>query len=446
MASQQGFMQSLTNAVDSSTSDIGGNYKVVSAQAYELQAGPATSIRYQAQQGTIPIIGADATLRSFSPFTISVLPPLLYLQDPDLLFGQTTTVGGKTNPPVNLGIIGTAAVRNLPNFKETITRLRSGTQDNSQTTNYAITPATAASRKVVGGRVSNRPIGGSGGNTSSPDGQNVDYAITDKKVARDIAAQLNRILNVPPLTLYINPTSFAVNYNKIQQYQDKSRSQYIYQSWGEEQPKMSVSGRIGAYLCGRNGTVANVADGVQFASKRDSASFQQLMNLLMFFKNNGYIQDTLGGALAPQLVGIISIEYDQNTYLGSFDSFTWGYTETAQNGGVEFSFEFTVSQMYDNAQSAKVKPMRSPTPSPSDPRYGAQGQAPNAGVQATNQITPPVTMPQAVASFQQAAAAASSTAQLTVPTSNKGFRLPTASAVQNPDTVPIQPFFDPRRT
>lgn len=150
--------------------------------------------------------------------------------------------------------------------------------------------------------------------------------------------------------------------------------------------------------------------------------------------------------MAPQLVGIISIEYDQNTYLGSFDSFTWGYTEQAQNGGIEFSFEFTVSQMYDNAQSAKVKPMRSPTPSPSDPRYGAQGQAPNAGVQATNQIAPPVTMPQVVASFQQAAAAASSIAQINVPTSNKGFRLPAAPAVQNPDTVPIQPFFDPRRT
>ena len=442
MASLQGIMQQLTAAVDSSTTDIGSNYAVKPAKSYALRAGPATNIYYEDQQGTIPIIGSDPTIRSFSPFTISVLPPLLYLQDPDLLFGQQAVVGGKDTPPINLGIIGNAAVRNLPDFRNTVKRLRSAAQDNSQTTGYAIAPATSAARKVVGGRSSNRPIGGSGGNTSNADNQNVQYAITDKKVARDIADQLNRILNVPPLTMYINPTSFGISFNKIQQYQERSRSQYIYQTWGEEQPKLSISGRIGAFLAGTAGN-RQAPSGVQYANKRNSASFQQLMNLLTFFKNNGYIQDTLGGALAPQLIGILSIEYDQMTYLGYFDSFQWAEVETAQNGGLEFSFEYTVTQMYDNAQSNTVRPLKSPTPSPSDPRYGAEPI--NAGAAPTATTPQPNALPQVVGFIQQPAAFAARVSQTTAPTSDQGFRLPAAVPPAAQGTVPIQPFFDPRR-
>ena len=436
-----GFGNQLVSLVNATTSDIGNNYKVVPAQSYSLATGPATEVRYENQINTIPIIGSDVSARSYSPFTISILPPLLYLQNPDLLFGAEIAVGGKESPPINLGLITRAATRNLPNFSQTVKRLRGAALDNSQTTNYAITPSTSASRKVVGGRVANRPIGGSGGNSSSPSDQNVSYAITDQYTARDIAEQLNRILNIPPLTLYINPASFAVNYNKVQQYQDRSRSQYIYQTWGEEQPKLSISGKIGAFLAGHSNN-QQAASGVQFASKNDSASFQQLMNLLTFFKNNGYIQDTLGKSLAPLLIGIVSIEYDQNTYLGYFDSFNWGYTETAQNGGLDFSFEFTVTQQYDNAQSNKVSPLNSPTPSPSDPRYGAQVQ--NAGTQAAFLTPQPQTLPPSVASFQQAASQAGFVSQTVVPVSTKGFSLPTPAITRPTDNVPIQPFFDPR--
>lgn len=437
--------QGVLGAIEAGVSDLGNNYRVLPAQSYSLQAGPSTNIAYVSQNNTVPIIGADVTLRSYSPFTLSLLPPLLYLQDPDLLFGQQPTpTGGKEAPPINLGIIGQSAIRNLPNFRDTVKRLRSAQQDNSQTTSFALSPATAASRKVVGGRVTNRPIGGVGGNTSDPDSQNIQYAFVNQALAGSIADQLNRILNVPPLTLYINPTSFAVNYNKVQQYQEKSRSQYIYQTWGEEQPKLSVSGKIGAFLAGHSGS-GQGASGAQFANKRNSASFQQLMNLLVFFKNNGYIQDTIGKAMAPQLIGIVSIEYDQMTYLGYFDSFTWSYTETAQNGGIEFSFEYTVTQMYDNAQSNKVQPLRSPIPSPSDPRYGQEGQTPNAGAPAAG-MPQPSTLPQSVVSLQQAAQRASTASGVNLPNpSNQGFYLPQNPAPAPQGNVPIQPFFDPRR-
>ena len=452
------WVDSLLGAVESGVSDIGNNYKVIPANSYSLPSGPATKVNYVPQTGTIPIIGSDVNIRSYSPFTLSILPPLLYLQNPDLLLGQTAqpsvkTANGSVLPPINLGIIGKASIRNLTNFQDTVTRLRSLKQDNSQGNRNGLSPPTQTqTNTVVGGRLK-KPIGGSGGGTSDTANQSREPAITDRVVARDIAAQLNRILNVPPLTLYINPSSFGRSTNKVQQFQERSRSGYIYQTWGEEQPKLSVQGKIGAFIAGRaNSTQQNVATGVQFASKRDSASFQQLMNLLTFFKNNGYIQDTIGKTLAPLLVGVVSIDYDQNTYIGSFDSFQWGYTETAQNGGLDFSFEFTVTQQYDNAQSNSVKPLKSPTPSPSDPRYGQQ-QTTTIGNQqvASNPNQQPATLPSLWGGAQDFNASlvssvnqAQNAARLTVPTSSYGFQPPAISAAIPADSVPVQPFFDPR--
>lgn len=418
-------------------SDIGNNYNVVPANSYTLGTTPSTSITYSPQIGTVPIIGSNINLRSYSPFTISVLPPLLYLQNPDLLFGTVSSQNGQVR---NLGLITKASIGNLTNFRDTVSQLRSQREDNSQLTTLPLTQPSSADRKVVGGRNTNRPIGGSGGNTSNND-RRIQYQIATEENAQDIANQLNRILNIPPLTLYINPTSFGVNYNKVQQYSERSRTQYIYQAWGEEQPKLSISGRIGAFLCGKATQNATAPSGVQFASKRDSASFQQLMNLLTFFKNNGYIQDTIGKTIAPQLIGILSIDYDQMTYLGYMDSFNWGYTETAQNGGLEFSFEFTVTQMYDNAQSNKVAPLKSPTPSPSDPRYGNQLGTTSIGNSRGNLKNEPLQL--SPLNFGPVVTATMAS-QTTLPVSGSGFRTISATATPaTPNTVPIQPFFDP---
>jgi len=418
--------------------DIGDNYAVVAANRYALAPGPATAMVYSPQVGTVPIIGSNASLRAYSPFTISVLPPLLYLQNPELLFGTASSQEGK---PYNLGLITKASTGNLTNFRDTVAQLRAQQADNSQIATLPLTPQSNANRKVVGGRVTNRSIGGSGGNTSDRDQQRIQYQIATQANAQDIANQLNRILNVPPLTLYVNPTSFAINYNKVQQYQERSRTQYIYHTWGEEQPKISISGRIGAFLCGRaNQSAINVPSGVQFASKRESASFQQLMNLLTFFKNNGYIQDTLGKSLAPQLIGILSIDYDQNTYLGYMESFNWGYTEDKQNGGLEFGLQFTVTQQYDNSQGRTAAPLRSPTPSPSDPRYGNEAAATRFIGPSGGRTEPAFLSPLNFGPAVQATRAS----QTTLPVSGSGFR--TLSATANPvqpNTVPLQPFFDP---
>lgn len=192
-------------------------------------------------------------------------------------------------------------------------------------------------------------------------------AFSDKLVAVDALAQLEAILDTPPLTLLINPNSFQISYTNVQQFSQRTRYGYIFQRWGEEKPKITFSGTIGAYMAGQNPNTAETSDGqtfspsgVQFASRRDSASFQNLLNLLAIFKHNGYIYDRLGNSNAHLFVGGIAIDYDNWTYIGNFDSFNWGEEETKPNGGISFDVEFVVTQMYDNDQGTRrIRPLKS---------------------------------------------------------------------------------------
>jgi hypothetical protein len=93
-----------------------------------------------------------------------------------------------------------------------------------------------------------------------------------------------------------------------------------------------------------------------------------------FYRNNGYIHDTVGKSNAHHFIGALSIHYDQWIYYGHMESFNYGYDETLQHGGIDFQMEFVVSMMVDTHQAvAAVRPMMSPTPSLSDPRYSGMG-------------------------------------------------------------------------
>jgi hypothetical protein len=347
------------------------------AQDWELYTGPKIDFVYEEQQNR-PIAGVNMELRNYSPFTFRVIPPLIYLENPKLLTGSETG-------DVNLGIIE-----------------QQGLRGNTNPISSSNTWATSHPRTHGGGDMAFATGGRSPTSAQSTRGL-VQPAISDMDTAMDIALQLEKILNCPPLTLFINPQSFEKSYSKVAAYQDKSRYGYIYQAWGEEQPTISMSGRIGAFIAGApdaadtgllnlwfdegSGRVSgagtdgmtSVPQGVQFASKRDSAAFQQLMALMTFYRNNGYIYDTLGNSEAHHLVGLIAIDYDQWTYMGNIDSFDWGYTEAQHGGGIDFSISFTAVKIYDNktvqsgsADTGKgssdtsggfsVPPLRSPTP------------------------------------------------------------------------------------
>lgn len=191
---------------------------------------------------------------------------------------------------------------------------------------------------------------------TNENGAFTEPGFVDRMVAVDIASQLDAMLKVPPLTLLINPTSFSTKYAKIQQFSQRTRNGFLRQDWGEEQPVLSISGIIGAFIAG--GT------GVQFASKRNSAAYQNLMALFGFYRHAGYIYDTVYNSNAYHMVGALAIEYDQWVYVGQMNSFSWGYEEANQHGNIGFEIEFQVCQMFDNHMPTEsIQPLRSPTAS-----------------------------------------------------------------------------------
>lgn len=343
---------------------------VVPAREFDLptsRASDEVGFTYINSSAT-PLLSSNQRLRGFSPFTMRVMPPLLYLDNPDIL---TNTEKGF----VNMGIYD-SAISNNSNFSSFINAVSSYGQPNGAVSfSVANNDDFGTSEAIsVGARPTTKK------SLDGTEDQMFESAITDFQVAEDMAQQLDTILKAPPITFYINPISFAISYTKKHQFTERTRYGYIYQAWGEDQPKISVSGRIGSFVAGKgNDPTVAVPTGHQFATKLDSASFQQLMALLTLYKNNGYIYDLLGRSNAHHLVGCIAIEYDGFTYFGHFDSFEWGYEETNVAGGLSYSFNFTVSRMFDNQQTStlNVSPLKSPVPIPGNPTMN-ENKTPNS--------------------------------------------------------------------
>jgi hypothetical protein len=226
------------------------------------------------------------------------------------------------------------------------------------------------------------------------DHDSAEYAtLADAVTAADIALQLRRIADAPTLTLLVNPNQMAITHTNIQDHSSKTRYGFSFERWGEDQPTISFSGSTGAFIAGMRGglgedpTAARVSrqtggpSGVQFASKRDSAAWQNLVSLIHFFRSNGYVYDAAGGSDAHLFVGAIAIDYDQWTYVGHIESFDYSYDEGIPHR-IEWSMEFKVDRLYDWAQSPSVVlPMTSPTASPTDPTYS--GGSPRSRAAAT---------------------------------------------------------------
>jgi len=312
----------------------------------DLAIGPRTAIEIVPNEA-YPVDGSNALLRTLSPFIIQVEIPLVFGQD-----------GGFSNQASNSVNINTFANANsvmdlYANARSSVARSKLNSNGRMGIQTRPNPPADATNKGADGDTVTKTGMGG--GSLGLP-------AIADQNVAMDIAKQLITALNAPPLVLLINPRQMALTLTKVQSYQDRNRYGYIFHTWGEEQPKLSISARCGAFISGGRG--------VQFASKNDSAAWQNLMNAFRFFKHNGYLHDTVGKSNAHHHVGALSITYDGWIYYGHMESFSWNFEEVSANGGIEFAMEFTVSRAVDTAAPTYVVvPMSSPIPSLSDPRY-----------------------------------------------------------------------------
>jgi hypothetical protein len=208
--------------------------------------------------------------------------------------------------------------------------------------------------------------------------------LVDQYTAADIVFQIEQLLQTSPLILLVNPKDFSVSYSPVQNFQNRSREGYIFERWGESQPTISFSGSTGAFIAASNPNTATGWDpnstetdsvsGLQFASKRDSAAWQNFMSLFHFYQNNGYIFDLIRGTEANLFIGAVAIDYDQFTYVGHITNLKYSYDENMPHR-VEWSCEFTCDRLFDNSEAPiVVLPMQAPTPNPSWP--GKQGARP----------------------------------------------------------------------
>lgn len=334
--------------------------------------GPRASFSYETQEG-IPVDGSSKSARNMSPFTIRLLPP-----SPSDFPASFRADGGS----------GLVKDRNVSVDRYQAAGSSMDTNNKAAQdlmASYGVSgPANSA---TVANTLNQQISAGQYLNTASS--TQVRTTLTDSTTAMDIAAQVAAMLNTPPLTLLVNPSTMNIMYNSIQSFQERGREGFIFQRWGEDQPTIKFSGKTGAFIAGEAPrTISNASvqafreegttttpTGVQFASKRNSAAFQNFQTLYQIYRNNGYIYDRVGKSEAHLAIGSVAIDFDQFTYIGQIESFDYAY-DTTQIHALEWSMEFRVSVMYDNSQTpSHITPLTAPIPNPTDPGGAALPQS-----------------------------------------------------------------------
>jgi outer membrane biogenesis lipoprotein LolB len=344
-----------------------------------VAVGPRLAYTFETQTG-IPVDGTNASLRNMSPFTLRMIVPdaLLGMVEGEAqaaaqslaalnalaLADQALALSGNTGATArlaesnaraasagdlakNVGIIGSAATGSNANGTANAT-------------------ARALARVSAIGDVSQESIAQLQSFVASGkffNGQDSGFVSTlaDAYTAADIALQLSNMLAMEPLTLLVNPTEMTVTHARIQTYQQRGRNGYIFEAWGADRPTISFSGSTAGFVAGApdpsNGYAAQVdlttttASGYQSAARLDSAAWQNFMALYQFYRNNGYIYDTIGGSEAHLFIGSVAIDYDQFTYVGNIDSFEFTFDAQSPHR-VDFNMEFHVTRIYDNDKSS----------------------------------------------------------------------------------------------
>jgi len=322
-----------------------------------------------------PMDASNKNIRHLSPFTISLLPP--------------KEVGAATaSDPYSWTGLGnlsvkTQALMGMANPTATTSFWTPGSDAKSAADRAAADIGFKAVISNLEMMVYNGQITSATEGTLSNDLAGVQDTIPlfGQANVADIYMQLIQMMRTPPLILLINPTSMNVTYAKIQSFQERTRYGYIYQAWGEQLPTINFSGRIGAYYGGESpsaltgpavsGSLATSSgfgdsatthpSGVQEACRRVSPAYQNLMNLFMLYRNNGYIRDTVGGSQANWMIGMVEIAYDGVRYIGQFDKLEWTFEEANNLGGVNFSFDFTATEIrHTDERSNSVLRMNNP--------------------------------------------------------------------------------------
>ena len=166
--------------------------------------------------------------------------------------------------------------------------------------------------------------------------------------------------STPPLRMLVNPISFSPSEEKIISEGNFSRGDGpVVEHWGEQQTKISASGKLAAFYAVDTGSstpvagdgAAGTSPGITRMARNFSESYKNFLSLYLLYRSNGTIWlNTFSkqnpGATNLALVGSIYIYYDDVVYFGAFDSFT--ITETDDKPySLEYSYEFTVRAKFE---------------------------------------------------------------------------------------------------
>ena len=179
------------------------------------------------------------------------------------------------------------------------------------------------------------------------------YQNAQRAEAAMTALALDRMRTTPPLRLLVNPTSFKISSEKVVSDGNFTREGPVIEHWGEQQDKMSLSGKLAAFFAidtvpSSNQENMGGGPGLTRVARQYSASYQNFLSLYLLYRNNGglYVNslaDTLKTNLLARLslVGSIYIYYDNTLYIGSFDTFDVTENDSAPYS-LEYNIEFTV--------------------------------------------------------------------------------------------------------
>lgn len=179
------------------------------------------------------------------------------------------------------------------------------------------------------------------------------YQNAQRAEAAMTALALDRMRTTPPLRLLVNPTSFKISSEKVVSDGNFTREGPIIEHWGEQQDKMSLSGKVAAFFAIDSVPSSNQENmgggpGLTRVARQYSASYQNFLSLYLLYRNNGglYVNslaDSLKTNLLARLslVGSIYIYYDNTLYIGSFDTFDVTENDSAPYS-LEYNIEFTV--------------------------------------------------------------------------------------------------------
>jgi len=279
-------------------------------------------------QGTIPLDPTNQQhLRSMSPFVLAIDPP-------------------------SVGAYSKRSARPFRNTSPSTSRIGSTIDYQSRMISPRI--STVAQRPIQSGAITDQEARDQAG-------------MVDRDQVVSIALQHRQLQQTPPIIFMINPQSMAFSFPSRQNYSDTSRYGFVFYRWGEELTTIEISCKIGAFIAGRNRgrQLPDTRDnfnvdgvtGLQFASRRDSAGWRQLMNILALYRNSSTIADTLGRSRAYHHVGTQSIYYDGQRWVGRIKSLNFAVGEENQNGNIDFTMSFEVFRHYEQDFTPKSSPL-----------------------------------------------------------------------------------------